>query len=131
MDTRQFDHEKLTVYQRALEFVAAATDLLDRIPKSLALHAQLDRASTAIPLNIAEGNGKWTAPDRCRFFDIARGSALECAAALDVAVVKKALRSDEVTDAKQKLIEVVSMLVGLVKYVAPDRTYEKPQKATS
>ena len=40
-------------------------------------------------MNIAEGNGKYAAPDRCRFFDIARGSALECAACLDVLVAKK------------------------------------------
>ncbi|MGA2863223.1 MAG: four helix bundle protein, partial [Verrucomicrobiota bacterium] len=40
----------------------------------------------AIVLNLAEGNGKFTSPDRCRFFDISRGSALECAAALDVLV---------------------------------------------
>ncbi len=53
-------------------------------PKSLAVVDQLDRASTSIPLNIAEGNGKFTGADRCRFFDIARGSALECAASLDV-----------------------------------------------
>jgi len=89
MNTPQFDHEKLNVYQNALEFVASTTDLLDRIPKRFAVHNQLDRASTAIPLNIAEGSGKWTVADRCRFYDIARGSALECAASLDVAVVKK------------------------------------------
>jgi hypothetical protein len=59
MNTPQFDHEKLNVYQRALEFVAAATDLLDQIPKGLAVHGQLDPASTAVPLNIAEGSGKW------------------------------------------------------------------------
>jgi four helix bundle protein len=120
----QFDHEKLNVYQRALEFVAATSDLLERIPKQSALHSQLDRASTAIPLNIAEGSGKWTAPDRCRFYDIARGSALECAAALDVAVVKKALRAEEITDAKQLLVAIVSMLVALIKSVAPNRNYQ-------
>ena len=127
MNTPQFDHEKLNVYQRALEFVAEATDILDRIPKQSALHNQLDRASTAIPLNIAEGSGKWTAPDRCRFYDIARGSALECAAALDVAVVKKALRAEEITDAKQVLVAVVSMLVALIKSVSPNRNYQRPK----
>jgi four helix bundle protein len=111
MNTPQFDHEKLNVYQNALEFVASTTDLLDRIPKRFAVHNQLDRASTAIPLNIAEGSGKWTAADRCRFYDIARGSALECAASLDVAVVKKILRVQEITGAKQILVSVVSMLV--------------------
>jgi four helix bundle protein len=98
-----------------------------KFQKGLAVHDQLDRASTAIPLNIAEGSGKWTAPDRCRFYDIARGSALECAAALDVAVAKKILRRDEITDAKQILIGVVSMLVKLIKSVAPGRTYRKSE----
>ena len=127
MNIPQFDHEKLNVYQRALDFVAAATDILERIPRGSALHGQLDRASTAIPLNIAEGSGKWTAADRCRFYDIARGSALECAASLDVAVVKKILRVQEITGAKQILVSVVSMLVGLIKSIAPDRTYQRPE----
>jgi four helix bundle protein len=88
------------------------------------VHNQLDRASTAIPHNIAEGSGKWTAPDRCRFFDTARGSALECAACLDVLVVKKILQPENIIEAKQILVSVVSMLVGLIKAVAPDRVYE-------
>src|SRR3954467_6822325 len=95
-----FDHEKLNVYHEALGFVATANDLLERVPKRLAVFDQLDRASTAIPLNIAEGTGKFTARDRCRFYDTARGSALECAACLDVLVVKKVLVSTEISTAK-------------------------------
>ena len=37
------------------------------------------RASQSIPLNIAEGNGKTADADRIRHFEMARGSALECA----------------------------------------------------
>jgi four helix bundle protein len=85
---RQFDHEKLNVYHSSIAFVAWTNDLLGHIPKGIAAHNQLDRAATSIPLNIAEGNGKFTEADRCRFFDISRGSALECAAALDVLVAK-------------------------------------------
>jgi four helix bundle protein len=120
-----FDHEKLKVYQQSLHLVAVATDLLERVPKRFAAHNQLDRASTAIPLNIAEGTGKWTAADRCRFYDIARGSALECAACLDVLVIKKILLRNDVSEAKEILVAVVSMLVGLTKSVAPTRVYEE------
>ena len=64
----QFDHEKLNVYQESIRFVAWTDDLLESIPKSIAAHNQLDRACTSVPLNIAEGNGKHTPADRCRFF---------------------------------------------------------------
>src|SRR5437016_2723487 len=124
--SHQFDHEKLNVYYEALDFVGQATELLERVPKTMAVHNQLDRASTAIPLNIAEGTGKFTPPDRCRYYDTARGSALECAACLDVLVVKKVLSKEQITQSKEVLISVVSMLVGLIKAVAPDRVYEEP-----
>src|SRR5208283_944405 len=81
---RLFDHEKLEVYQETLAFVTWLEPLLQKLPKTIAVRDQLDRAGTSIVLNLAEGNGKFTAPDRCRYFDISRGSALECAAALDV-----------------------------------------------
>jgi four helix bundle protein len=81
---RYFDHEKLEVYQESLAFVAWLEPLLQKLPKAIAVRDHLDRASTSIALNLAEGNGKHTSSDRCGFFDIARGSALECAAALDL-----------------------------------------------
>jgi len=83
-----FDHEKLIAYQRSIQFVAWSSPLLEKLPPKLAVTGQLDRASTSVALNIAEGNAKYTGPDRCRYFDTARGSALECAACLDVLVPK-------------------------------------------
>ena len=121
----RFDNEKLKVYQRSLEFVAWSGEILERLPAKLAATGQLDRASTSIPLNIAEGNGRFTQADRCRFFDIARGSALECAAALDVMVARKALSEDEIDSGKANLAEVVSMLVGLIRSNSESRLYEE------
>ena len=117
-----FEHEKLNVYQEAIKFAAWADELLEALPKNLAVHSQLDRASTSIPLNIAEGNGKYTSPDRRRFFDIARGSALECAACLDVLVAKK--RLVQAGPGKEILIRIVSMLVGLIRSTSSDRVHE-------
>ncbi len=111
----QFDHEKLNVYQTSIRFVGWTDSLLGNLPKTLAVHNQLDRASTSIPLNIAEGNGKHTQQDRCRFFVIARGSALECAACLDVLVVKSRIDESLAAEGKAMLVEVVSMLVGLIR----------------
>jgi four helix bundle protein len=117
-----FDHEKLDVYQEAVGFVKWVNELLAGIPKGLAVHSQLGRASTSIPLNIAEGNGKYTAADRCRFFDIARGSALECAACLDVLIAKKLI--DSADPGKAILARIVSMLVGLIRTTSASRVHE-------
>lgn len=119
-----FDHEKLNVYQASIEFLVWLEKILERIPKRHAVYDQLDRASTSIPLNIAEGNGKFTQPDRCRFFDIARGSALECAATLDVLSAKAILPENEITPGKEILLKIVSILVGLIKSNSADRVYE-------
>ena len=52
---------------------------------------------------------------RCRFFDIARGSALESAAALDVLVAKGRCSGEELLPGKDRLWSIVSMLVALIK----------------
>jgi len=122
--TAIFDHEKLKVYQAAIEFVNWAQKALVKVPRGHAVYNQLDRSSTSIALNIAEGNGKYSPKDRCRYFDIARGSALESAAALDVMVAREMVKPDNIIAGKQILKEIVSMLVGLIKSHNADRVYE-------
>src|SRR5687768_14299428 len=121
----QFDHERLNVYQQALRFVAWAGPLIDELPAKLAARDQLDRASTSIVLNLAEGNGKRSHPERCRFFDIARGSGVECAACLDVLVARLKLAPDVATEGKAILYEVVSMTAGLIARFS-DQAHEDP-----
>ena len=108
----QFDHEKLDVYKVSIEFVAWVGELLDDSLAECRQSAvgQLDRASTSVPLNIAEGNGKRSLRDRCRYLDTARGSAFECAAALDVLVARRTLTSDAIRPGKELLKRVVEML---------------------
>jgi four helix bundle protein len=106
-----FDHEKLDVYQEAIGFCGWVGEFLNAISAK----DQLDRASTSIPLNIAEGNGKFSAKDRARFFEMAGGSALECAACLDVLLVRKLASEEQVILAKERLSRIVQMLIGLVR----------------
>ena len=110
-----FDHEKLDVYREAIAFCAWTGELLNAITAKAAAKDQLDRASTSIPLNIAEGNGKFSVKDRARFLEIARGSALECAAALDVLVARKLATLEQVESAKDNLVRIVQMLMGMLR----------------
>src|SRR4029077_3461360 len=110
-----FDHEKLEVYREAVVFVAWVSALVEAGGRLGEVKDQLDRASTSIPLNIAEGNGKYSPKDRCRFFDIAHGSALECAAGLDTLVAKGKATPGQIGPGKEQLQRIVRMLMGLIK----------------
>jgi four helix bundle protein len=110
-----FDHEKLDVYREAINFCGCVGEFLASISAKSAVKDQLDRASTSIPLNIAEGNWKFSAGDRARFFEMARGSALECAACLDVLVVRKLVKEEPLAAQKERLVRIVEMLVGLLR----------------
>src|SRR3954452_14946102 len=110
-----FDHEKLDVYRQAIAFCAWTGDLASSIAAEPVAKDQLDRGSTSIPLNIAEGKGKFSNKDRARFLEIARGSALECAAALDVLVARKLAVPEQIDGAKENLVRIVQMLMGMLR----------------
>ena len=110
----EFGHEQLDVYRLSIDYVAWAYALA-RALKGADRHArdQLIRASHSIALNIAEGNGKGTNADRRRFFEIARGSALECAAIQDCMAACKVIDAKQNRQGKVMLTRIVSMLTKL------------------
>ena len=103
-------HEKLDVYRASIDYVGWAYRYCDGLKGHSNAKDQLLRASQSIPLNIAEGNGKATDGDRRRYFEIARGSALECGAAQDVLEVCGALSPEQNAEAKELLDRIVAML---------------------
>ena len=116
MDDPIFDHEKLDVYRLSIAYVAFSY----RIAKTLIginrpARDQWLRAAQSIPLNIAEGNGKQSLKDKNRFFEIARGSALECASIHDVLSVCDAIDDEFNRRGKSDLKRIVSMLTRLIQ----------------
>jgi len=109
-----FHHEKLTVYKRALEFAGWSQDLIDSLTKKTSTRDQLARGGDSIALNIAEGNGKFSQKDRARFFQIAHGSALDCAACLDILVARRCCADDAIVKGKEVLEEIVRMLFTML-----------------
>jgi four helix bundle protein len=115
------DHEKLQAYQSSLQFIRWSEPIIERLPKTAAVNSQLDRARPSIPLNIAEGNAKFTPTDKCRYFDTAHGSVVECAACLDLLFLEQALTEAELDQGKKLLSEIVGLVIGLIKSKSPDR----------
>lgn len=105
------DYEKLDVYQCSIRFVAQVLHIIHQIPKGHSqLSDQLRRAAFSVPLNIAEGSGKNSARDRSRYHAIARGSAMECGAVLDIIKLLNLIPDHNIIDGKHLLVRIVSML---------------------
>jgi four helix bundle protein len=111
-----FDHEKLDVYQRALEVLDLCDAIVDEMPTGRAhLKDQLDRAATSVVLNIAEGAGEFSPDEKRRFYRMARRSATEVAAIVQIVVRRGHASEQRVRDAQTLLTRVVSMLVRMTK----------------
>lgn len=111
-----FLFENLKVYQKAVDFAEATSNLTETFPRgNHSLADQLNRASMSISLNIAEGNGRFTQKDRNNFFYIARGSAHECIPLLELAKRKSLLKEEAQSTLYNELEQIVKMLSKLIK----------------
>lgn len=124
----QFSHEKLTVYQKSLQFNGAIHSLIKSFNITGDLKSQLNRAAHSIVLNIAEGNGKFSKKDRSNYLQRSQGSALECAACLDLLRVEEFITEERAKDEKMILVEVVNMLVRMIANLDTLEMHEDPAK---
>jgi four helix bundle protein len=114
-----FDHERLEVYQLAKEWVCASDSLIQGLPQGRAYLAdQLHRAATSVLLNIAEGAGEFSKNDKCRFYRMAKRSATECAAVLDICRCLKLADERGLFTGRVLLLRIVSMLVRLIHSIS-------------
>ncbi len=93
-----FEHEKLDVYSKSIEFLASAEGIAHSLPRGRAYLAdQLRRAALSITLNVAEGAGEFAIADKARFYRMARRSATESAAILDSCRILSLVQEHEIS----------------------------------
>ena len=109
------DHHKLEVYGRSLTLLDACDQVTSALPQGRAhLRDQMDRAASSIVANIAEGAGEFSRKEKARFYRMARRSAIEVAAWLDIVAHRGEASEPAVTRALQQVHDVVCMLVKLI-----------------
>ena len=109
-----FGHERLDVYRAALDYVSWSFKLSKHLTgPHRSTRDQLLRSSQSVAQNIAEGNGKTSHADRRRYFEIARGSSLECAASQDILEVCEAISPNTNREGKVLLHRIVAMLTKM------------------
>ena len=112
---KMFDFEKLDVYKKAKKFNKSITIFLSKSKVDKVTKDQLRRASFSIMLNIAEGSGRFTKPDKRHYYVIARGSVFECVAIFDY-LKDMGLISDTIfKDYYSFLEEISKMLFAMIK----------------
>jgi four helix bundle protein len=108
--------QKLDVYQRSIQFLSLAAQVAEHSSKGNAtLVDQLRRAASSIPLNIAEAAGRTGRADMARAYAIARGSAMECAAALDALALLRVVDVQTKERGDRLLQAVVEMLTKMCR----------------
>ena len=111
-------HEGLDVYHLSLDFTEYVEEILEGAPKELShLVDQLRRSSSSIVLNIAEGTGRSSPADRARFYVMARGSAAEASATVDIVFRMKRVSMEKWVRGKDLTKRIVAMLTKLTKSV--------------
>ena len=112
-------YKKLDVYRCAIELLALVAEVLDLLNKgkgNAAIADQLKRAGFSVPLNIAEGAGRSTAADQSKHYVIARGSAMECGAIFDAALVLGLVDAARADRAEQLVTRIVGMLTKMCHF---------------
>jgi four helix bundle protein len=110
-----FMFEKLEVYQKAVDFAEEIAALTEGFPCGYGfLVDQMNRAALSIATNLAEGNGRFTRPDRRNFFTIARGSTQECVPLLEIARRRGLIQEPAALALKEGLEVIAKMISGLI-----------------
>ena len=115
-DNQLYLFEKLDVFQASKEALKMGIQVRPKV-KGLPgeLMGQLERALLSIVANIAEGSGRDSAADRRRHYAIARGSATEAGAIVEIALLYGALDESEHAGLRSRLLRVVWMLTAMMR----------------
>ena len=127
MTDPQFEFQRLEVYQRAMELKPLIDEIVRQLPPGTGdLRGQLRRNERSIRLNIGEGSGRHRPGGKAERFRTARGSANECAAALDEVKTFELADRERTLEALHLVHRIVSMLTKLILYWESIAEAERP-----
>ena len=113
-----FEFQNLEVYKKAKMFYLECKKLFNNNKLDHVIRDQLKRASFSIPLNIAEGSGKFSKADRKNYFVTARSSVFECVAIIDI-LHEDGIVSQETTGCYVKKADELSrILYTMIKHLS-------------
>ena len=112
-----FYYSRLDVYKDTKQLAINVNEALKSFPKEerYALTNQLQRASTSVMFNIAEGFGRYGSKERIHFLDIANGSLMEVSSQIELAEAYHYISTTQREDFDNQILSIVKQLAGLRK----------------
>lgn len=119
VEAEQANFEKLRVYQQALDLTEVVYRLTRKFPREelFGVTSQLNRAVVSVPLNIAEGQGRWTRAENKNFLIIARGSLYEILAIVEVASRQKYISVEDKITTRQRVFSLIRQINQFISYL--------------
>ena len=110
-----FYYRRLDVYKDAKQLAVNINEVLKSFPKEerYALTSQLQRASTSVMFNIAEGFGRYSSKERTHFLDIANGSLMEVSSQIELAEAYHYISTIQREDFDSQILSIVKQIAGL------------------
>lgn len=110
----QPSYKDLVVWQKSIEFANSVIDLTEQLEterKHYRLVEQLEAAATSVPMNIAEGKGRFSKKEFSHFLMIARGSLYETMTLLEIFLLRKWI-TNENFDSLQSLADQIAKMLN-------------------
>ena len=123
MSTMINSYKDLKVWNKAMDLTTMVYDALKTFPpkEEYGLSSQMRRSSVSIPSNIAEGYGRNSTLDYCRFLQIALGSVYELETQVELARRLDYVDNDTANKLATQLTEVGRMLNSLINKIKLDK----------
>lgn len=106
---------KLDVYKRSMNLTKDIYVLLKKYPSEerYDLCSQIRRAVTSIPINIAEGFGRFSSKEKAHFISIAYGSLTEISCELELSMMLNYISVEEFGNIENQLLVIGKQLSSL------------------
>jgi four helix bundle protein len=114
----QAAYRDLAVWQKSMLFadqVIGLTESLETDRKHYRLVDQLEAAATSVPMNIAEGKGRYSSKEFIRFLHIARGSLFETMTLLELFEMRNWIKPETILSLTGQADEIGKMINGLIR----------------
>jgi four helix bundle protein len=112
-------YRRLEVWKESMQLAIEIYRITQTFPRHelYGLTAQLRRAAVSVPSNIAEGRGRGTKRDFCRFAIQARGSLFEVQTQITIADALHYATSEDLARLTKHSEVVVRILNGLIRHL--------------